>query len=260
MYSFFAEESCFANIGLQKSDIVFYRVTDSTNTRAREAFLASPSDAPRLYVAEEQTAGRGTRGRSFESKPGGLYFSLLYSPEEECDPTGMTAVAAAAVYKAVRTAIGRKAAGRMLIKWVNDVYIDGRKIAGILSEKITANGRVGYIVGIGINLFGRDFSPEVAKIAASVEDLTGAAPDKEKLLYEILESLIPALSSPKKSPLARIYRRHGLPRGTKITVTDATGNAKEATVMGLGTDFSLLVRYANGECASLISGDVTVKL
>ena len=260
MHSFFAEEVDFANIGLQKSDVVFYASTDSTNTRAREAHLNFPSGAPKLFVAEEQTAGKGTRGRSFESRLGGLYFSLLFTPPSESyDPSRITPLAAAAVYSALYKLLGRKKSKNLFIKWVNDLYVENKKIAGILSERVTAEGKTGYIIGIGINLFGSDFSPEVSKIAASVETATGVRLHGEKVLYEILKRLMPALSSPDKTKLCRVYRRHSLKRGRKINVTDSHGNTREATVRGLTSDFHLSVKYAGGETAELISGDVSIK-
>ena len=261
MYSFFAENSIFANIGLQKDDVVFYNATDSTNTRAREAFISSPEQCPRLFVAEEQTAGRGTRGRSFDSKKGGLYFSFLFSPEKEgYNASLITPLAAAAVFDALYSLLGKAHGKGLFIKWVNDLYIKTKKISGILSEKITKGEKVGYVIGIGINLTGSDFSPEVKAIAASVEEMTKITVDKEKLLYEILKRLIPALNSPKKTRLYRIYRRHSLKRGAKVTVTDSEKNTREAVVTGLDSELHLCVRYSDGERARLISGDVSIRL
>lgn len=261
MHSFFEEYAVFANIGLQKEDIVLYTVTDSTNTRAREAFISDENNAPKLFIAEEQTAGRGTRERSFESRPGGLYFSFLFIPDsEEYDPSRITPLAAAAVYGALKALLGKRTCKSLFIKWVNDLFFDKKKIAGILSEKIISNGKNGYIIGIGINLYGSDFSPEVARIAASLETVTGARVDKFKLLYEILARLIPALKAPKASRLNRIYRKNSLKRGTEITVSDSLGNVRRALVLGLDRLFRLRVRYENGEKASLISGDVGIKI
>ena len=260
MYSFFAEELVFANIGLQKEDIVLYTVTDSTNTRAREFFLENQNSVPKLFVAEEQTQGKGTRGRSFESKPGGLYLSILFSSEsEDYDPSKITPIAAAATYAAIRSALGKKHKRRLFIKWVNDVYIDNKKISGILCEKITANGKTGYVIGIGVNLYGSDFSPEVERVAASVERMTGIKADKTKLCRDILAELIPALTSPKKTKLCRVYRKNSLKRGAEILVTDSLGNTREAKVIGLDSDFHLRVRYKDGGRAALISGDVSIK-
>ena len=261
MYSFFAEGADFANIGLQKEDVFFYTVTDSTNTRAREAFLASPTHQKRLFIAREQTAGRGTRGRSFESKVGGIYFSLLFVPDAASyDPASITARAAAAVYEALCEEIGRRHSKKMLIKWVNDIYLYGKKICGILSESINKDGAVGYVIGIGINLYGDDFSPEVSKIAASVEAMTGVRPDEGRLLYGILSRLIPSLESPRSAGLIRSYKRHSLRRGTSITVTDSHSVTRGARVIGIDRDLHLKVRYDNGEAESLISGDVGIRI
>ena len=261
MYSFFAEELNFANIGLQKQDIVFYTVTDSTNTRAREAFLENPCGAPKLFIAEEQTAGRGTRGRSFESRVGGLYFSLLFSPKtENYDASKITVLAAAAVYSAICSLLGKSDSEKLFIKWVNDVYFENKKLSGILCEKITAGEKTGYVIGVGINLYGSDFSPEVKRIAASIEEVTGKRLTPERLLFEILKELIPNLSSEKKSKLFRVYRRHSLRRGRTVTVSDSMGKTREARVLGLDSDFHLCVRYSDGGREALISGDVTVKL
>lgn len=261
MDSSFAKDLDFANIGLQNNNIIYYAVTDSTNTRARETFLSSPGGPPRLFIADQQTAGRGTRGRSFESKPGGLYFSLLFSDDMlACDPSLITPLTAAAVYGALRVLLGRRLTKKLFIKWVNDVYMENKKIAGILSESITADGKSGYIIGIGINLYGSDFSPEVADIAASVEAMTQIKLRKEQLLFEIISRLMPMLASPRNSKLAGIYRKHGIKRSTKITVTDALGNSRSARVLGLDKDMHLLVRYPDGSREALISGDVRIKL
>ena len=261
MHSFFAEDLNFANIGLQNADVAFYTVTDSTNTRAREAFLKSPDGAPKLYVAEEQTAGRGTRGRSFESREGGLYFSYLFVSKRDClSSSRLTPLAAAAVWSALSSMLGRESSDTLMIKWVNDVFLGGKKISGILSERIEKDGRVGVIVGIGINLYGSPFSPEVKKIAASVEELTGKRLDKPRLLYEILCRLIPAISEGKKNRLSRIYRKHGLKRGASISVTDSLGKEREARVIGLDRSYRLRVKYTDGERAALISGDVKISL
>ena len=260
MYSFFADRSVFANIGLQNDDIAFYDLTDSTNTRAREAFLKLGKKAPKLFVADRQSAGRGTRGRSFESGEGGLYFSLLYIPQSpEYDASCVTPIAAAAVFDAVKSLLGDGDNGKILIKWVNDVYIENKKIAGILCEKAAAPEGVGYIIGIGINVTGSNFSPSVSSIAASIEKMTGKTLEKEQLLYEILKRLIPSLKSPRDSHLANVYRQHTLPVGTAVFVTDSLGNTREAGVIGLDRNFHLLVRYGNGETAELISGDVSIK-
>lgn len=258
MDSFFTQKELFAKIGLHSQDLFFYSVTDSTNTRARVHFIARAPTTPCLFVADTQTAGRGTRGRSFESEIGGLYFSLLI-PNESLDTTHLTVMAAGATYLALRYFLGRKSKN-LFIKWVNDLYIGKKKISGILSEKINGENGQAFIVGIGINLYGSPFSPEVEKIASSVEAATGEKICRETLLLKICENLL-SLKSPRGyKRLGRAYRRHSLKKGAEISVTDSTGIIREARVLGLNKDFSLKVRYFDGETASLVSGDLSIKI
>ena len=110
MLSIIADKNDFVNIGLQKDSVVFYDLTDSTNTRAREAFAKQKPCAPMLFVANGQTGGKGTRGRSFESKSGaGLYFSLLLPAKNgKIDTALITPIAAAAVFDSLgKLQIGR---------------------------------------------------------------------------------------------------------------------------------------------------------
>ena len=256
--SFFADSELFANIGLQKEDIFFYSVTDSTNTRARVHFTECGSARPALFAAERQTGGKGTRGRSFESEAGGLYFSLLLGGELDSCP--LTVMAAGAVYLSLREMLGRKKSKALFIKWVNDLYVGEKKISGILSEKIDGECGKAYIVGIGINLYGSPFSPEVSKIASSVEVATGVRLRRDELLLKICSLLLSVGDKRTEKRLCRAYRRHSLAKGRKISVTDSSGVSREAEVMGLGKDFSLKVRYSDGQTAHLLSGDISIKI
>ncbi len=259
MDSFFTQKELFANIGLRNQDLFFYSVTDSTNTRAREYFLTHAPSSPTLFAADTQTAGRGTRDRGFESELGGLYFSLLF-PGSSLDSAPLTAMAAGAVYLALRFFLGKKTSKNLFIKWVNDLYIGKKKISGILCEKIDSEVGRAYIVGIGINIYGSPFSPEVEKIASSVEVATGIRLNREALLLKICEYLLSIKDARGGKRLRRAYRRHSLKRGEKISVTDSSGLVRDAHVIGLGKDFSLRVRYSDGETASLVSGDVSIKI
>ena len=128
---------------------VFLQQTDSTNLEVKRA--AGEGDAgPTLFVAEEQTAGRGRRGRSWSSPPGsGIWMSLLLRPKLRPERASMlTLVTALAVTDGIREATGLEAA----IKWPNDVVVRGKKVAGILTEMSTDLDRIEFVViGIGIN-------------------------------------------------------------------------------------------------------------
>ena len=117
-------------------EVYYYKVTDSTNLRARE--VAKPR---RLFIAERQTKGRGRYGRSWMSEEGGLYFSITLSMPIEYVPrlTLTTGVSIARVLNAK-------------LKWPNDVMFEGRKLCGILCELVGGVEDPLIIVGIGINV------------------------------------------------------------------------------------------------------------
>ena len=261
MFSFFADKKNFVNIGLQKDSVVFYRLTDSTNTRAREAFIEKKPVSPMLFVAEGQTDGKGTRGRSFESKSGkGLYFSLLI-PEgnKKIDSALITPIAAAAVLSALSMLLSKKDGNAPFIKWVNDIYIKNKKIAGILCERVSSGDSFGYVIGIGINLYGSDFSPEVKSIAASVEEMTGEKVNPQRLLLSVVKILIDVFNDGKAEKLIKLYRESSIKSGTEISVSVSGGAPRNARVIGLTESLALTVEYESGERESLISGDVSVK-
>ena len=261
MSSFFADKENFVNIGLQKEAVVFYELTDSTNTRARDAFLFGEAAAPMLFVADGQSAGRGTRGRSFESQAGrGLYLSLLI-PESilSIDADYITPVAAAALLSALLPLIDGSDKSPF-IKWVNDIYIGDKKIAGILTERCVARDRAAYIIGIGINLYGSDFSPELKATAASVEQMTGRRVDRAELLLRTVKKLIDALVNRESEELLTLYRDRSLPEGTPVTVYRAGYEKREARVIGLDEKMRLTVEYGDGSRESLISADLRIKL
>lgn len=137
----------------------FYRLValdsiDSTNEEARRRIVADPEGVPEgtLIWAAEQTAGRGRRGRSWSSPRGNLYMSLVLRPA--CAP-GTAAqlgfVAAVALAETLEPLLS--GAGRVRVKWPNDVLVDGAKVSGILLEAVSASGRLdGLILGMGVNL------------------------------------------------------------------------------------------------------------
>lgn len=163
-------------------------VTTSTNDLAKSA---AREGAPHgeTWVAEEQTAGRGRRGHGWVCAPGeGLLFSVLV--RVSCPPARI-APAALAVGLAVRDAVARTAPGAAVgIKWPNDVFIAGRKVAGVLVEAVTAGARVdAVIVGVGINVHTRVFPEPIADRATSVALAASAPPDRAVLLADVLAGI-----------------------------------------------------------------------
>ena len=155
----------------------------STNDKAKE-LAASGAEHGTVITAREQTAGRGTKGRSFYSPRGGLYISVINrranirGPEETENFTNALALKAAS---AVRSVTGKPAT----VKWINDVMLDGKKIGGILAEARFFGKPEWIVIGAGINVCVR-FPPELEQIAGSLYD---SEPDAEKIHETLLTRL-----------------------------------------------------------------------
>ena len=166
-------------------EIYYYDVTDSTNIRAKElAEEGHPGGT--LVVADRQEAGRGRRGRSWDSPSGtGIFMTLLLKPEMNPNHASMlTLVAAMAVARAISKCAGTEA----LIKWPNDIVIGGKKICGILTEMSAQFDFINHIViGIGINVHNEHFPEEIAETAGSILLQTGKRIRRAELIEQILE-------------------------------------------------------------------------
>lgn len=163
--------------------IVCYDVTDSTNIQAKRLAEEGAVHGT-LVVAERQEAGRGRRGRAWESKErDGIYMTLLLRPDFEPPRASMlTIIAAMAVAKAVRTQTGLPAE----IKWPNDIVLNGKKICGILTEMSTEIDSINYVViGIGINVSNREFGQGASEIATSIAMESGMQVQRAKLIAAV---------------------------------------------------------------------------
>jgi BirA family biotin operon repressor/biotin-[acetyl-CoA-carboxylase] ligase len=175
-----------------------------------EAFARLERDGDAAHgiavFAEEQTAGRGRRGRSWLSRPGfGLMFSVGLRADAAPPPAALVAGAAAAV----RAAIQAIAPIDVRIKWPNDLLVSGRKICGILVEARTSGGRAHVVIGIGINA-NEDprahLDPALAGIATSIAHESGRPVDREALARAALEELDARLPAILRGDFARIER------------------------------------------------------
>ena len=170
--------------GLFSEDCIFlYELTDSTNTRALE-YGRGGGITPAVFIAEEQTGGRGRRGRSFVSRAdGGIFITFLLSPEDVGGIEGATAFAAVAAREALLECCGVSTG----IKWVNDLYAktptgEDKKLAGILAESVIENSSVSKIaIGMGINVYKKAISEEISDIATSLEEISGKCFSREDI-------------------------------------------------------------------------------
>lgn len=230
-----------------------YDITDSTNERAREYARSEGARFPAVFIARGQTHGRGRRGRSFDSELGaGLYISFLIKEDTKADEAvKITARAAVATSRAIERTSGLSPE----IKWVNDIYSRGRKLAGILTEGEidTATGRLSYAVcGIGINLKKRDFPDELSGIATTVEDECGITVDAEVLAEVLAEEFFSV------GDYMNEYRERSLVLGKKIAVRRLTGEEFTARAVEITESASLIVEKENGEREELLSAEVSV--
>lgn len=230
------------------STIYHYPTLPSTNTKAKEMLLAGEREG--VIVAEKQSAGRGRLGRSFFSE-NGLFMSVILSPEKiSFAPSFLTSVAAVSVCRVLR-----KRGFEVGIKWVNDLYFEGKKVCGILTEAVSCGGEiVGYVIGVGINLGNADFPAELAEIATA---LPISCENKKALLREILDSLEKALSESADS-LVSYLSENSVILGKKIRFFGAQEG--EGVAIGLDSLGGLIVRIAENESITLTTGEISVRL
>ena len=228
-----------------------------------------------LFAAESQTGGKGRLGRVFVSpKNCGLYFSLLYSPLGGVkNPALYTAAAALSVTRAISKIYGEESQ----IKWVNDIFLAGKKVSGILVEGI-ANFESGMIdavvVGIGINIRKNpELSGEITKIAGSIEEAKSLKgenmPEQSKnaLISEVVKNLIDfygAFESDDEKAKAKMieeYRSLSMLIGKSVSVNPVaglSGQSYKATVKDVDEEMRLVVECQDGKILRLNSGEVSL--
>lgn len=233
----------------------------STNAVVRErAERGEPAGL--VYIAGEQTAGRGRLERSFYSPAGtGLYMSLLLRPQQltAAQAVRVTTAAAVAVCEAVEAVTGVPAG----IKWVNDVFAGGKKVCGILTEASVSmeDGRLRSVVlGVGINAYAPPggFPGALKDIAGSVFDAP-QGDGKNKLAAAFLRRFFELYGALDAPFVMEEYRRRSCVLGREIDVLGPQG-ARRAAALGIGDDGSLLVRYESGEEARLYAGEIGIRV
>ena len=217
----------------------------STNTALKE--MVNPPVGTTL-IAVHQTGGRGRLGRLFHSPEGGLYLSVLIPPTDAV--TCRAAVAAA-------RAVERLCDARIDLKWVNDLYLNGRKVAGILAEGVfSPDGTLTAVVlGIGINVGVTDFPAELTSIATSLGN-EGFRLTREDVAAAFLNELEMAL---RDVTAMDEYRRRNLVVGREVTVLRGS-DTYAAIVEAITDEGHLVVTDENKNTHTLSSGEVSVRL
>lgn len=233
--------------------------TDSTNEEAKR-FLAQGGGRQALFIAGSQTAGKGRRGRSFYSPEGeGIYMSLVFCTKEELsDVIFVTTAASVFVARALEEVIHEPVA----IKWVNDLYLKGRKVCGILTEAVLPTSQcpeTGVIVGIGINVSTDSFPEGLKAVAGSLGIRNNAKEIKQQLIEEITRSLIDFIENVKDRSCLEEYKKRSMVIGQSITCSDGAGSY-EATALDIDVNGGLIVERKDGERKVLHTGEITIRL
>ena len=229
----------------------------STNDEMKRR-AAEGADEIAVLIAESQTKGKGTKGRRFFSPDGsGCYMSILLRPSypaEEC--TQLTTIAAVATAKAIEKFTDNTAQ----IKWVNDIYIGRKKVAGILTEAaFSKNGSVlDYaVVGIGINLSEpQDGFPEEIKDIATSINLN--LEKKNEFIAEIINNFVAFYKKLTDREYLGEYRERLFFIGETVRVTQGD-STYEAKAVDIDDMCHLIVKTDSGEIKTLFAGEITVR-
>ena len=231
----------------------------STNSTAKELASSGASHGTTV-VADMQTAGRGRLGRSFVSPSGkGLYMSVIIRPDIAVETASLiTSAAACAAAEAAEKLCGAD----VHIKWVNDLYLNGKKICGILTEASLGMEMrtLDYaVIGIGVNVrrVGESFGSELSLRATSIEDETGVRLNRNELCAEILNSLEAVLSSLGERSFLGEYRRRELLTGNTITAS-VGGETIYAKAIGIDDNANLIAELPDGTVRHLSSGEANL--
>lgn len=246
--------------------VLCFDVIDSTNTKAKQMAEAGEEEGT-LLVAREQTAGKGRRGRSWNSgSQEGVYMSLILRPNAVPPKvSGLTLLASLAVAGAVKEISGADTK----IKWPNDIVVGGKKVCGILTEMSSEEAFIHYVVvGIGINVNTEDFPAELRKTASSVYLETGKKTDRISLIAEIVERFsryyLQYMEVQSLAPFLEEYNRMlvNLEKEVKVyygMVEHARPEEIETGVAkGIDEDGSLIV-FIGGREKHIVSGEVSVR-
>ena len=239
---------------------IYLESVDSTNNYAKRiAEDGTPSGT--LVVADEQTGGKGRRGRSWSTPKGSnIAMTLLLRPRFRPEHASrMTLLAAMAVTCGIRRVTGLDAG----IKWPNDVVVNGHKVCGILTEMNTEVDYINYVViGIGINVNQKEFPEEIREIAGSLKLSAGHPVARAGLIASIMEELEDLyevfLKTEDLSALKDEYNRNCVTCGHEIRVLEP-GHEYTGMTDGINDLGELVVKKADGETVCVYAGEVSVR-
>ncbi len=236
----------------------YFSQIGSTNSHARELAERGAAEGE-IVIAEAQTEGRGRLRRRWESPPfANLYLSIILRPRLPArHAPQITLTAAVALADTAAFFLRRPPA----IKWPNDILVDGKKLAGILTEAACAGERIDYVVlGIGVNVnYRRDAMPEeLRRRATSLADSMGKAISRESVLVRLIHDLDRCYGELEEAGFealrSRWLARFDL-RGREIRVEHG-GQTVVGRAIGIDPEGGLIVEDNRGQSRTIVAGDV----
>lgn len=241
-------------------DVHVYSSTASTNTLLKVWAEEGCSEGT-TAVAEEQTAGRGRRGRGFFSPRGtGLYMSILLRPQSNAEAAlAITTAAAVAAAEAIEELSGEEAQ----IKWVNDIFLHDKKVCGILTEAsldVESGGLRYAIVGIGINVLrpAGGFPDEIQEVAGAIFDDCSIPDLRCRLAAALLDRFFARYRALGSDDCFEAYRRRCFVLGRRVTILSGGVAVGEGVALDLERDYRLRIGCDDGTEELLNSGEVSV--
>ena len=256
--------------------VYFFESTTSTNTVAKklaadaqdsvnDSAAADISNGSReklhgtLVIARHQTGGRGRLGRTFVSPDdSGIYMSIILEPAA-ANPVLITTAAAVAVCRAIEKICGQEPQ----IKWVNDIYLNSKKVCGILAESVTDHktGQITHIIlGIGINCNSAAIPEELADIAGAIEGRYSI----NRLAAEVHNQMMLLTKSLEPVNFIEDYKQRSMVIGKTVSVYKGGYTPDKpgipARVLDIDNNGGLKVIYSNGSRETLSTGEISIRL
>ena len=241
------------------SEILCAKSLPSTNNVAMQMAMEGAPEGL-LVIADSQSAGKGSRGRSWVSPAGSsISMSLVLRPKVRPDKASMITLAAGL---AVRDVLGQYA-DNCLIKWPNDVVIGGRKLVGILTEMRCGKAGIEQVIlGIGINVHTESFPEDIKETATSLYLETGRHVDRSEIIAGICRAVEKRMAqfeaAADLSLMMDAYNQKLVNVGREVMLVGAE-ESERGICLGISSDGSLNVRLSDGSIKNIIAGEVSVR-
>ena len=239
--------------------IHYFDCVESTNTLAKEMAKAGAPHGT-VLIADRQTAGRGRLGRSFLSPGGmGIYMSVILRYDcQATDLMHLTCACGVHLCNAVESVLQIRPG----IKWINDLVVGQKKLAGILTELVVTGQETCAIVGIGLNVCQKtaDFDPQIQSIATSLALISGQQFSRPAVFDAIVQNIYRMDQSlfTQKDRIMTRYRQNCITLGQQISVVRGD-EIRHGQALAITDEGALLVRYDDGNTQEVNSGEVSVR-